>query len=172
MYIVFYLFSIVFAFLLPSIHENYTHLYNNSTTKMLYMIWIVSLSIFLFIKCMKIYKRVQLPSKLFYCCLYSAFISMMIGAIIPYGVEIPFLSTLHVIFALLGSLLTLVVIKLLVERSQFLDIELHPVMQQYYMYFMMVLVMCTTIFGSVNVIVELILIGCILYMLYRLEKIA
>ncbi len=170
MYILLFLTSLGFSFMLPSIHDNFTHLYNEPATKLLYMIWIITLSIFLLVKCKELYARHVYQNKIYKYVLYGAFVSMMLGAIVPYGIEIPILSSIHVLLSLLASVLTLVVVKLLIDQLQFIDPMTSHGLQQLYLFLISATFMFTMIFGSISSVVELVLIGSILFLVRQIDK--
>ena len=171
MYLFIFGLSIFLAMQTSSIHNNFTYLSYTTHLRFYYIIWVIILSCFLLYKVLLVFKRYCVPSIKLSILIYTSFFSMIIGSMLPY---IPdsgdIFSSLHVLLSSLGSLLLVVIIKILLYYIQFDNYQTYQKIDTYFTWFLSSFVMIAILFGSINIIVEEYFLFIVLLHLYLIEK--
>lgn len=170
MYILLFIFSLIFAFQTSSLYNNFTYL-SYSNHKIYYIIWIITISLFLLYKVFYLFKKITFLNKLDFILISSCFVLMLIGSLLPYNPNNNDLfSTLHIGLSMLSSLQLLVIIKILINRSCFLDFNFYKKIDAYYNKSIFFLITFIIMFGSINIIIELFFLAITFLFLYLLEN--
>ena len=168
MYILFFSLSVLFAWQVESLQNNFTYFSYTAPYQMLYFIWLNSLGGFVYIHLYPLAKQVSKKTK--WVC-HVAMLLFVLGGNIPYQPDTQDIySTLHVLFSMVSIILVVWIIyrymQSILQTNHTLYQKLHSIIQIGLLYFIPI----CFINGNINIIVELYCLGWILYLLYIVEK--
>lgn len=172
MYLIIFGISLLFAMQTSSIYNNFTYLSYTNHLRYWYIIWVFILATFLLYKILLLYKKYSLSSKKDYLLIFTSYFSMIIGALLPYHPEITdVFSSLHIGLSSLGSILLLVIIKVLIRHLYLFSFDKAQKIDIYFTWFLSSFAMFAILLGSITIIVEEYFIFIVLLHLYFIEKI-
>lgn len=155
------LYSILLCFMFNPLYDNYTSLLNSSS-HMLYMIWIFFLASYLFKQILR--HCLNIIEKRFVFLLYLLF---MLGSYLPYYSNIYMFSFLHVVLPMTAIILYLLYIFYIIFRHYKKEPSQAQVLYQWFFYGLSLISLFIIYFAHINGIIE---ISLIIFVVFLLEK--
>lgn len=171
MYLIIFLITILLSLKTSWTYNNFTYLSYQENLQIYYLIWITTLSFFLLFKVTKLFKKINFNIYQIKLLTGFSFLSMLIGSYLPYYPESNNISSyLHVLLSLTAIISLLLIIYFLIKKIYYFDFQLFQTMISLFFWQLFVIMMFIVMFGNINTIIELFVIGVILFDLARIEK--
>ncbi|WP_294581580.1 hypothetical protein [uncultured Thomasclavelia sp.] len=171
MYLIIFLITILLSLKTSWTYNNFTYLSYQENLRIYYLIWITILSFFLLFKVTKLFKKINFNIYQIKLLTGFSFLSMLIGSYLPYYPESNNISSyLHVLLSLTAIISLLLIIYFLIKKIYYFDFQLFQTMISLFFWQLFVIMMFIVMFGNINTIIELFVIGVILFDLAKIEK--
>lgn len=171
MYLIIFLITILLSLKTSWTYNNFTYLSYQENLRIYYLIWITILSFFLLFKVTKLFKKINFNIYQIKLLTGFSFLSMLIGSYLPYYPESNNISSyLHVLLSLIAIISLLLIIYFLIKKIYYFDFQLFQTMISLFFWQLFVIMMFIVMFGNINTIIELFVIGVILFDLAKIEK--
>lgn len=171
MYLIIFLITILLSLKTSWTYNNFTYLSYQENLRIYYLIWITILSFFLLFKVTKLFKKINFNIYQIKLLTGFSFLSMLIGSYLPYHPESNNISSyLHVLLSLTAIISLLLIIYFLIKKIYYFDFQLFQTMISLFFWQLFVIMMFIVMFGNINTIIELFVIGVILFDLAKIEK--
>lgn len=168
MYILFFIISLIFAWQVESLQNNFTYFSYTTPYQIPYFIWLSFLGVFIYIKLYHFAKQVSNQTR--WLC-HVAILLFGIGGFLPYQPNTQdVFSTLHILFSILAMALVIWIICCYIRSIVLTNHTLYQKLIFTTEIGLLYLVPVCFINGSINIIVELYCLGFIFYLLYIIEK--
>lgn len=170
LYLIIFCSSFLISLIFNPMRNNFTALLNTNYD-VLYYVYTLLLIVFLFYKLYKICNQFNLIKLKWLLYLDTA--CFIIGSFSNYKLEsYNFINTIHVLFSLIATFITIIIIKKLNYQAIINCYENSLTLNRYFDFGCLSLAMLAIIFGSINGVLELYFLLIICIDMYNLEKLS